>query len=77
LGCPGDRAALSTGAPPAATMAKLLLIVPTGLDIALFGAQRFYTDGIKCWGLDGNGRRGKPIPKPNWYALPLDQLLEA
>jgi hypothetical protein len=56
---------------------KLLLIVPPASDVALFGAKRFYTNGIKCWDLNGRGGRGKPIPKPDWYALPLDALLEA
>jgi hypothetical protein len=41
---------------------KLLLIVPPALDVALFGAKRFYTNGIKCWDLNGRGGRGKPIP---------------
>lgn len=47
-------------------MAKLLLIVPTNLDIALYGAERFYTDGTKCWALDGHGRPGQLIPWPAW-----------
>jgi hypothetical protein len=73
---PGDRVPHSTG-PAAGPPVKLLLIIPTNMDVALFGAQRFYTNGKDCWALDGRGRRGKRILKPDWYALPLDQLLEA
>ena len=58
-------------------MAQLMLIVPTSLDIALFGAQQFYTDGINCYAQGTNGRKGKRIIKPSWYSLPLDTLLDS
>lgn len=49
-------------------MAKLLLIVPTTVEINLHGAERFYTDGMTCWALDGRGRPGIEIPLPAWAA---------
>ena len=58
-------------------MATHMLIVPTSLDVALFGAQPFYTDGVHCYARGANGRRGKRIPKPSWYSAPLDALLDA
>ena len=77
MSMPGEAPATPSAGHVAGITMKLLLIVPPAMDVALFGAQRFYTNGIKCWDLDGRGRRGKQIPKPNWYAGPLDALLEA
>jgi hypothetical protein len=53
-------------------MKNLLLIVPTTLDVSLFGAKSFFTDGKKCWEHLINGKKGKLIHKPDWYSLPLD-----
>jgi hypothetical protein len=50
-------------------MAQFLLIVPTTHDIALYGAERFYTDGAKCWALNGRGLRGEVIPWPTWHPM--------
>jgi hypothetical protein len=58
-------------------MATFMLIVPTSMDIALFGAQQFYTDGVHCYASGANGRRGKRIPRPSWYSLPLDALIDS
>jgi hypothetical protein len=57
-------------------MPKLLLIIPPNMDVLLFGAKRFYTDGKRCWEMGADGRRGAPIDKPDWHAMPLDQPLE-
>ena len=58
-------------------MKQLLLIVPPSVDVALFGAQPFFTDGINCYLFNGNGRRGRKISKPSWYSMPLDTLIDA
>lgn len=58
-------------------MATLKLIVAPSMDVALFGAQPFYTDGVHCYARGANGRKGKRIPKPTWYSLPLDTPLDA